>query len=82
MVRGNILERKKLDMDEAVKVVVELLGKEGPMTTIQIEERIMKRGEECPDTVVLFLSKLRLKRVIKGEVSVKHKGWLWWVGEQ
>jgi hypothetical protein len=76
------VERKKLDMDEAVKVVVELLEKEGPMTTLQIEARIMKRGEECPDTVVLFLSKLRLKRVIKGEVSEKHKGWLWWVGEQ
>ena len=41
-----------------------------------------KKGKECPDTVVLFLSKLRLKRVIKGEVSEKHKGWLWWVGEQ
>lgn len=69
-------------MDEAVKVVVELLENEGPMTTLQIEQRIMKRGEDCPDTVVLFLSKLRVKRVIKGEVSEKHRGWLWWVGEQ
>jgi hypothetical protein len=76
------VERKKLDMDGATKVVVELLENEGPMTTLQIEARIMKRGEECPDTVVLFLTKLRMKRVIKGEVSEKYKGFLWWVGER
>jgi hypothetical protein len=74
-----MVERKKLDMDEAVRVVIELLDKEGPMTTVRIEERIMKRGEECPDTVVLFLSKLRLKGIIRGEVSEEHRGWLWWV---
>ncbi len=76
------MERKKLDEDEAEQVVIMLLTKEGPMTTVQIEERVMKRGEECPDSVVLFLSKLRLRGIIKGEVSRQHKGWLWWIGEK
>ena len=77
-----MVERKKLDEEEAEQVVIVLLTEEGPMTTIQIEERVMKRGEECPDSVVLFLSKLRLRGVIKGEVSREHKGWLWWIGEK
>lgn len=76
------MERKKLDEQEAEQVVITMLKEEGPMTTIQIEERVMKRGEECPDSVVLFLSKLRLRGLIKGEVSREHKGWLWWIGEK
>lgn len=76
------MERKKLDEEEAEKVVITMLEEEGPMTTIQIEERVMKRGEECPDSVVLFLSKLRLRGVIKGEVSREHRGWLWWIGDK
>jgi hypothetical protein len=76
------MERKKLDEEEAEQVVILLLAKEGPMTTVQIEERVMRRGEECPDSVVLFLSKLRLRGVIKGEVSREHRGWLWWIGEK
>ncbi len=76
------MERKKLDEEEAKQVVISMLTEEGPMTTVQIEERVMKRGEECPDSVVLFLSKLRLKGVISGKVSREHKGWLWWMGEK
>ncbi|MFQ5884291.1 MAG: hypothetical protein ACE5IO_04245 [Thermoplasmata archaeon] len=72
---------KKLEEGEAEEVVIDMLKKEGPLTTIQIEERVQKRGEECPDSVVLFLSKLRLRGIIKGEVSREHRGWLWWVGE-
>ncbi|TET91389.1 MAG: hypothetical protein E3J35_02950 [Methanomassiliicoccales archaeon] len=73
---------KKLEDGEAEEVVIEILRKEGPLTTVQIEERVQKRGEECPDSVVLFLSKLRLKGIIKGEVSREHRGWLWWVGDK
>jgi predicted transcriptional regulator len=73
---------KKLEEDEARVVVLRILKEEGPMTTVQIEERVQKRGEECPDSVVLFLSKLRLKGVIKGKVSQEHRGWLWWVEEE
>lgn len=73
---------KKLDEKEATQVVISLLTEEGPMTTVQIEEKIQKRGEECPDSVALFLSKLRLRGVIGGEVSRERKGWLWWIGEK
>ncbi len=73
---------KKLEDGEAEEVVIEILRKEGPLTTVQMEGRVQKRGEECPDSVVLFLSKLRLKGIIKGEVSREHRGWLWWVGDK
>ena len=73
---------KKLEEEEAQVVVLRILKEEGPMTTVQIEERVQKRGEECPDSVVLFLSKLRLKGIIKGKVSQEHRGWLWWVEEE
>ena len=66
--------------EEAQEFIVDLLRQAGrPLRTREIEERNQDRGTKCPDSAVLFLKKLQMKGVIKGEVSVELGGWVWWV---
>jgi hypothetical protein len=64
------------DMEQYVVKVLEISGK---LTTREIQARAESEGVRCPDEPVRFLNRLRMKGVIKGEVSVERKGWLWWV---
>ncbi|MCK4717493.1 MAG: hypothetical protein KAT70_02395 [Thermoplasmata archaeon] len=50
-----------------------------PLLTREIEERTRAAEEQCPDSAVRFLNKLRLKGAIKGELSIEKRGWVWWV---
>jgi len=70
---------KILSESEAERFIIQLLSARGPMTTGEIEAIARKEGKRCPDETVLFLSKLRSKGKIKGELSQEKRGWLWWV---
>ncbi|MCK5561929.1 MAG: hypothetical protein KAJ51_15125 [Thermoplasmata archaeon] len=59
--------------------VLALLGSKGEMTTRDILEHTEHDGLSCPDEPVRFLTKLRMKGLINGRVSMEHKGWIWWV---
>jgi hypothetical protein len=68
------------DADKARQAIVELLlGAGEPLTTREVAAANARKGVECPDSTVRFLTMLRTKGVIKGEVSVKKGGWVWWV---
>ncbi len=69
----------KVSKETAEEMILDILKEEGPMTTIQVEEVFMSQGAECPDSAALFLNKMRLSGKIKGELSIEHKGWLWWM---
>lgn len=72
--------QKELSEFEAEKLILSLLGNsEHPLTTRDIEEIVQDKGKQCPDSAVRFLSKMRYKELIKGELSLEHKGWIWWV---
>jgi repressor of nif and glnA expression len=72
--------QKELSEFEAEKLILSLLGKSShPLTTREIEEIVQGKGKQCPDSAVRFLSKMRYKELIKGELSLEHKGWIWWV---
>lgn len=62
---------------EAEEFVVHLLQARGPLTTMEIETHASREGRRCPDQTVLFLSKMRMKGMISGEVSIERKGWVW-----
>lgn len=62
---------------EAEDYVLGLLKKEGPMTTMEIERVSASAGRRCPDQTVLFLTKMRGKGLVRGEVSHERRGWLW-----
>lgn len=70
---------KKLTEEEAERLVIEILRSKGPMTSWEIDDMMRDRDAECPDSSVLFLSKLRMKGRIKGEISKERRGWIWWV---
>jgi hypothetical protein len=62
---------------EAEEFVMMVLRKHGPMTTMQIESLASVEGRRCPDQTVLFLTKMKRKGLIRGEVSLERRGWLW-----
>lgn len=64
---------------EAERFVIDLLQSRGPSTTMEVEAYARKKGKRCPDETVLFLTKLRSKGKIKGELSREKRGWVWWV---
>jgi hypothetical protein len=68
-----------LSESEAEQFVIGLLSKHGQMTTKEIASNARENGKRCPDETVLFLTKLRSKGKIKGEISQEKRGWVWWI---
>ena len=62
---------------EAERLVIELLGTRGPLTTQEITEATQDQGVRCPDAPVRFLTKLRVKGVIDGTVDRSRGTWTW-----
>ena len=71
---------KKLSEDEAVELIISILRKAGkPLTTREIEIETRKRMVSCPDKTPIFLNRLRIKGIVKGQLSVEKRAWIWWV---
>lgn len=62
---------------QAERFILTVLGERGPSTTMEIEKLASSDGRRCPDQTVLFLTKMRKKGLVKGEVSQEQRGWLW-----
>lgn len=74
---------KKLTEPDAEKLILALLDKaHRPLTTREIEKTVQGQGKRCPDSAVRFLTKMRYKGMIKGELSIEHKGWIWWLEKE
>ena len=71
-----------LTEDEAEAYLLELLRKHGKMTTRMVDETIQDHELQCPDGSLKHLNRLRIKGLIKGEVSREHHGWVWWVVDE
>jgi hypothetical protein len=71
---------KKLSEKEAIEFIVSLLKEtEKPLTTREIEEKTRKRMVSCPDKTPIFLNRLRLKGIVKGQLSTERRSWVWWI---
>jgi hypothetical protein len=71
---------RRLKGDEAFNLILSLLRSAGrPMTTREVQEETEKRMVRCPDSTAVFLNRLRLRGLIKGERSRDRRGWIWWV---
>jgi hypothetical protein len=68
---------RTLSPPEAEEFVKELLRSKGQMTTKEIETAARGEGKRCPDETVLFLTKLKSKGIIQGEISHEKRGWVW-----
>lgn len=71
---------KRLSRDEATDLIISILKTAGkPLTTREIEEETKKRMISCPDKTPVFLNRLRLKGIVKGQLSAEKRAWIWWV---
>ncbi len=62
---------------DAESFITALLRKRGPLTTMEIEKLAAAEDKKCPDHTVMFLTKMRKKGLIRGDVSQEKRGWLW-----
>ncbi|MBS7620060.1 hypothetical protein KEJ21_05385 [Candidatus Bathyarchaeota archaeon] len=71
---------KDLKGEKAEKFIIDILRSAGkPLTTREIQQETEKRLVRCPDSTIVFLTKLRNKGSIRGELSASKRGWIWWV---
>jgi hypothetical protein len=74
------LSEHKLTEEESYKLIMSILEKAGkPLTTRDVEGEIRKTLASCPDSLPVLLNRLRLKGLVKGKLSVEHRGWIWWI---
>ncbi len=73
---------RALGKEEAEAFIVGLLGNGRQWTTREIDAMALAQGVQCPDSTVRFLSRLRRRGRIEGQMSVQHKSWLWWLPAQ
>jgi hypothetical protein len=71
---------RSLNEEEAIQLILSILkAAEKPLTTKEIEEETQKQLIQCPDRTPVFLNRLRLKGLIKGQLSTERRGWIWWI---
>ena len=70
-------EVTKMTSNEAEAYILGLLEASRSLSTREIEESSRDSGLRCPDQTVLFLSKMKMKGLIDGAVSIERKGWIW-----
>ncbi len=74
------MERRSLSEAEAIELILSILKTAGkPLTTREIEAETQNKLVQCPDNTPVFLNKLRLKGLVKGELSPERRGWVWWI---
>jgi hypothetical protein len=74
------MEPRVLRGDEADKLIIQLLKDAGkPLTSREVQAETEKRLVRCPDTTVVYLNRLRINGVIKGEMNKEKRAWLWWI---
>ena len=70
---------KELSESETEEFIMDLLRNNEHLTTRGIEEEASKRDLSCPDAIIRFLNKMKLKGLIKGKLSIEHRGWIWFM---
>jgi hypothetical protein len=74
------MKRSSLSEKEVIELILSILQAAGkPLTTREIEEQTQKKLVQCPDKTPVFLNRLRLKGIVKGELSPERRSWIWWI---
>ena len=74
------MSERRLSEEEAFELIMSVLkAARKPLTTRDVDGEIRKRFVSCPDSLPVLLNRLRLKGLIKGQLSVERKGWIWWI---
>ena len=74
------MSEHKLTEEESLELILSVLKAAGkPLTTRDVDGEIRKRLISCPDGLPVLLNKLRLRGLVKGQLSPERKGWIWWI---
>jgi hypothetical protein len=74
------LSEHKLTEEESFELILSVLKAAGkPLTTRDVDGEVRKRLISCPDSLPVLLNKLRLRGLVKGQLSAERKGWIWWI---
>ncbi len=74
------MSERRLSEEESFELIMSVLKAAGkPLTTRDVEGEIRKRLISCPDSLPVLLNRLRLRGLVKGQLSAERKGWVWWI---
>jgi hypothetical protein len=74
------MNERRPSEEEAFELIMSVLkAADKPLTTRDIDGEIKKRFVSCPDSLPILLNRLRLRGLIKGQLSIERKGWVWWI---
>jgi hypothetical protein len=77
------MEFEELKGDEAIRFILKILREAGkPLTTREVQKIVDGHRLRCPDSTILFLSRLKNKGIIEGVHSEEKRGWVWWIEHQ
>jgi hypothetical protein len=66
--------------NESVQAILRILKKANkPITTQEVGKEMQKLKQRCPDSTIVFLNRLRQKKLIQGKRSKEQRGWVWWI---
>ena len=67
---------------EVIKYIWAVFGDQR-LTTKEVELRLAELFDyHCPDDFAKTMTKLKQMGLVKGEVSQKMGGWVWWVDDE
>jgi len=70
---------KELSVEDGEAIIISILREKGTkLTAWELDNIVKGRDSRCPDEIVIFLAKMRQKGLIKGEISMERRGWVWW----
>jgi hypothetical protein len=74
--RDLLAEQRKLSDAQIVDAILRILKERSPRTTLEIEA-IMRRRDDCRDSMAKHLAKMRFRKLVTGALDGRHGTWVW-----